>query len=72
MIFLPRSKVKVTAKVKLIEKQYKCRKSDEMHRKLKIIISKFSYTFLKNLSHFWEDTQPRSPYIFHKKKYFWG
>ena len=43
------SKVKVTTEVKVIEKNEKCGKSYETHRKLKITISKFSYKFQKNL-----------------------
>ena len=43
-----KSKVKVTAEVKVMSKNEKCGKFDETYRKSKITILEFSYKFHKN------------------------
>ena len=49
MFYDPKSKVKVTAEVKVMSKNENCGKFDKTYRKLKITILKFSYKFHKNL-----------------------
>ena len=70
MFYDPKSKVKVTAEVKVMSKNEKCGKCDKTYRKLKITIFKFSYKFHKNLKEEPFNTLTKVIVIFYVHAYF--